>query len=160
MPGVWTKNLSTWPDSRVQPATAESTACLLHRTASLKRAEFVNCSAPPLARPLPGFYAALRLRVRAGTKGNPHSLKSCRARNANAARAPHTSPATTAPAKSHTKNARRNHTQKTPAEARNPNFTASASTDSHRQPRRPSSTRSRATTVQAKAWHSLQLSDT
>ena len=122
MPGVWTKNLSTWPDSRVQPATAESTACLLHRTASLKRAEFVNCSAPPLARPLPGFYAALRLRVRAGTKGNPHSLKSCRARNANAARAPHTSPATTAPAKPHTNTA---------ADAQTTKLHRPPSTDSH-----------------------------
>ena len=71
MRGVWTKNLRHLArlGSRLQPATAESTACLLHRTASLNHSHFVILPTSLLARPLPDLYAALRLRARGNTKG-------------------------------------------------------------------------------------------
>ena len=111
---------------------------LLHRAASLKHREFANCSAPSLARPLGKKNAALRLRALANTQ-KPHSLKKLQRGNAPPPRAPRTHhPRAAAMPR------RRRRATPTP---QHPNFTASASTaDSHRETRRPSSTRSRATT--------------
>ena len=81
---------------------------LTARSRARQRANFESCSAPPLARPLPGLSQRCASARAANTK-KPHSLKSCRARNANAARAPHTSPAVLP---------RRKHQQKSAAGAR------------------------------------------
>ena len=80
---------------------------LTARSRARQRANFESCSAPPLARPLPGLSQRCASARAANTK-KPHSLKSCRARNANAARAPHTSPAVLP---------RRKHQQKSSADA-------------------------------------------